>query len=81
MTEPGADGHTVSVRGTAAQMSRAFGATLHLFESPDGNRHLSYEGNLTIPAEIAPHVIAVPGLDQRPVAAPRTRSNFDATKD
>lgn len=81
VTAPGADGHTVSVRGTAAQMSRAFGATLHWFESPGGDRHLSYEGSLTIPVEIAPHVIAVLGLDQRPVAAPRTGSNFDAAKD
>ena len=66
----GAEGR-VAVRGTADQMSQAFGATLAWFESADGHRHLSYEGEITLPSELAPHVLAVLGLDQRPAAKPR----------
>ncbi|MGI8989981.1 MAG: protease pro-enzyme activation domain-containing protein [Bryobacteraceae bacterium] len=61
----------VTVRGTAAQMGEVFGTNLSWFESAGGRKYLSYEGAITVPAEIAPNVLAVLGLDQRPVAAPR----------
>ena len=61
----------VAIRGTADQMSQLFGTNLEWFESTDGQRHLSYQGDITMPAEIAPKVLAVLGLDQRPAAKPR----------
>ena len=61
----------VVIRGSAAQMRDVFGAELDWFESPSGERFLSYEGELSLPAEIAPDVIAVLGLDQRPIAKRR----------
>ena len=54
----------VRVAGTVAQMDAAFGVKLR----SDG-RHLFYEGTLTVPAALADIVVAVLGLDQRPVAA------------
>lgn len=71
IVESSAAERSVAVRGTAGQMKQAFGTQLEWFESPDGQRHLSYEGDITLPAEIAPRVLAVLGLDQRPVAKPR----------
>ena len=70
VVESSAAERRVEVRGTASQMHRAFGTNLEWFESADGRRHLSYEGDVTLPAEIAPHVLAVLGLDQRPAAKP-----------
>jgi kumamolisin len=71
IVESNAAERRVAVYGTADQMKQAFGTNLVWFESGDGQRHLSYEGDVTLPAEIAPHVIAVLGLDQRPLANPR----------
>jgi kumamolisin len=61
----------VVVTGSVSQMSRAFGVTFGQFVSPDGTSHISYEGEITLPSEIAGHVIAVLGLDARPVAQSR----------
>jgi kumamolisin len=66
---------TIVVSGSANQMSRAFGVSLGQFVSPDGARHLSYEGSITLPTQIAEHVLAVLGLDTRPVARSRAPSN------
>jgi kumamolisin len=71
VVESSAAERRVVVRGTAAQMKQAFGTTLEWFESADGQRHLSYEGDLTVPTEIASRILAVLGLDQRPAAKPR----------
>jgi hypothetical protein len=49
-------------------MGQAFGVTFGRFVSPDGTSHLSYDGEITLPSEIAGHVIAVLGLDTRPAA-------------
>src|SRR5262245_33781346 len=54
----------VVVRGTADRFGEAFGTTLAWFETADGHRRLSYDGALTLPAELIPHVLAVLGLDQ-----------------
>jgi kumamolisin len=61
----------VVVRGAAVQFGEAFGTTLAWFETGDGHRHLSYDGALTLPAELIPYVLAVLGLDQRSTARPR----------
>jgi Pro-kumamolisin, activation domain len=71
VVESNAAERSVVVRGTADQMKQAFGTNLEWFESADGQRHLSYEGDVTLPAEIAPRVLAVLGLDQRPAAKSR----------
>jgi kumamolisin len=71
VVESNASERRVVVGGTADQMKQTFGANLEWFESGDGHRHLSYEGDLTLPVEIAPRVLAVLGLDQRPLANPR----------
>ena len=61
----------VAVRGTADQMNRAFGTKLEWFEAADGQRYLSHKGDVSLPAEIAPRVLAVLGLNQLPIARPR----------
>jgi len=71
VVESNAAEHSVVIRGTADQMKQAFGTNLEWFESADGQRYLSYEGDITLPAEIAPHVLAMLGLDQRPAEKPR----------
>jgi kumamolisin len=58
---------TVRVAGTVAQMEAAFGVKLHSCET-SGRVHLCYEGALSIPATLDGIVVAVLGLDQRPVA-------------
>lgn len=57
---------TVKLAGTAADFERAFGVQLGRF----GN-FISYEGPLTIPTALGGRILAVLGLDNRPVASPR----------
>jgi hypothetical protein len=52
-------------------VGQAFGVTLAWFELAERQRYVSYEGDITLPAELAPHVLAVLGLDQRPTTKPR----------
>lgn len=56
--------------GTAAQLQAAFGATLHMVEA-DGRRLRVRSGSLYLPEELADRVVAVLGLDNRPVATPK----------
>jgi kumamolisin len=58
---------SVHVAGTVAQMEAAFGTKLHSCEA-GGRPYICYEGALTIPAELDGIIVAVLGLDQRPVA-------------
>lgn len=58
---------TVKVEGTATDFNRAFGIDLSSF----GN-YVSYSGPITVPESLAGVVVAVLGLDDRPVARPRT---------
>jgi kumamolisin len=58
---------SVRVAGSVAQMEAAFGARLRLCES-GGREYICYEGALSIPAELEGIIVAVLGLDQRPVA-------------
>lgn len=57
---------TVKVEGTATDFNRAFGINLSSF----GN-YVGYSGPLTVPESLAGIIIAVLGLDNRPVARPR----------
>ena len=66
VTESAPEKRTVKLAGTAGDFERAFGVHLGHF----GN-FVSYEGPLTIPAALSGKVLAVLGLDNRPVASPR----------
>ena len=63
---------TVSLAGTAAQMSEAFGVTLERYEHADG-AYRGRTGAVHIPPELADIVEAVLGLDDRPAASPHLR--------
>jgi kumamolisin len=59
---------TIRVRGTVEQIDEAFAVRLGWFPAPDGQSHLSYEGTISVPEQVAGVIMAVLGLDQRPVA-------------
>lgn len=56
--------------GKAADLQAAFGATLHSVEA-EGRRLRVRSGALYLPEEVADRVLAVLGLDNRPVATPK----------
>lgn len=58
---------TIRVHGTVAQMGAAFGATLEAHRI-DGKRHTVQAGELSLPADVAPLITGVLGLDTRPIA-------------
>ncbi len=64
---------TVKVEGTATDFNRAFEIDLGSF----GN-YVSYSGPITVPESLAGVVVAVLGLDNRPVARPRTGEEANA---
>lgn len=59
--------NTVTLRGRAADMERAFETKLEDYEH-EGVKFRQRHGDLTVPAVIAPYVSAVLGLDDRPQA-------------
>jgi len=59
---------TMRVEGTALDMNQAFGVHVGWIEDPNGRRYLGYQGALSVPGSLAGIVIAVLGLDQRPIA-------------
>jgi len=63
---------TVVLSGTAENMQRAFDTTLAYYDSPHG-RYRGRTGDVMIPEELEPAVVAVLGLDNRPVAKPHVR--------
>jgi hypothetical protein len=63
VTEANAAKRTVKVSGSAQALGRAFGVTLESFGS-----YIGYQGPLTIPDNLSGIVMAVLGLDTRPVA-------------
>jgi kumamolisin len=67
IVEENPDSRTIRVRGTAQQMEQAFGIRLRLLED-DKQQCLSYEGSISVPKSLAGVIVAVLGLDQRPVA-------------
>lgn len=63
VTEASADKRTVKVSGSAEALGRAFGVELNGFGS-----YVGYQGPLTIPDNLSGVVMAVLGLDTRPIA-------------
>jgi kumamolisin len=68
---------SVSLAGTAARMSGAFGVKLERYEYADG-AYRGRTGPVYIPADLAGVVEAVLGLDDRPAASPRLRIGLAA---
>jgi kumamolisin len=68
--EPGR--RTMQLSGSRAAMEQAFGVGLQRHETQAGTLRLR-EGEIMLPEELAPHVIAVLGLDNRPQAKPHSR--------
>jgi kumamolisin len=64
--EVSAPRRTIRVEGTVAQLEAAFGTTLFTED-----HCLTYSGPLTVPAALDGIIVAVLGLDQRPVARAR----------
>ncbi len=63
---------TVQLTGTVEAFEKAFGITLMQQETDFGSLRLR-QGELTVPEELAPHLVAVLGLDNRPQAVPHYR--------
>jgi kumamolisin len=68
VTEANATARTVKVRGTAEQMSKAFGVQLGLVSEGEGEQFLSHKEAISMPRSLTNLVTAVLGLDQRPIA-------------
>ena len=60
----------VILAGTAAAIAKAFGTELHSFTLPTGRTFHTTVAPATVPANLAPDLDAVLGLDTRPVASP-----------
>ena len=73
VVEKSAARRSVFVSGTAAQYTSAFGAVIEQFEH-DGGTYRGRTGALTVPADLAPLVEGVFGIDSRPVAKPHFQS-------
>jgi hypothetical protein len=63
VTEANAAKRTVKVSGSAQALGRAFSVTLDSF-----GEYIGYEGPLTVPDNLSGIVMAVLGLDTRPIA-------------
>ena len=61
----------VKLSGPIRALEAAFGTQLHLYDHPQG-RLRARSGALTAPSDVAEVVEAVLGLDQRPVATPKS---------
>ena len=72
VTQVNLPGRTVSLAGTAAAMSDAFGVELRRYSHPGGT-YRGREGEISLPADIAGIVEGVFGLDNRPQVRPRIR--------
>jgi kumamolisin len=64
---------SIVVSGRADAIQRAFGTELAYYVTKGGARYRGRTGGLTLPATLAPSVMAVLGLDNRPVAKPHFR--------
>jgi kumamolisin len=63
----------VQVKGTIANISKAFGIQLNEYEHPETGEFRGREGEIHIPAELADIITGVFGLDTRQVGRPRIR--------
>jgi subtilase family serine protease len=59
-------GGYVSVRGSVAAASRAFGTAFGMFKGPDGHLYRAPRGSATAPAGVSADVLTVSGLDTAP---------------
>jgi len=64
---------SVSLTGSETAMQQAFGVTL-THQNIGGHTFRVREGSIMIPQELAGHVVAVLGLDNRPQAKPHSRA-------
>jgi kumamolisin len=69
VVETSAARRSVFVSGTAAQYARGFGTEIAQYEH-DGGTYRGRTGALSVPAELAPLIEGVFGIDDRPVAMP-----------
>src|SRR6266576_6111174 len=69
MVETSAPRRSVFLSGTADEFAAAFGTTIEHHEH-DGGTYRGRSGPLTVPADLAPIVEGVFGIDDRPVAKP-----------
>ena len=69
VVESSAARRSVFLSGTAANFAKAFGATIEQHEH-DGGTYRGRSGDLTVPADLAPIIEGVFGIDNRPVAKP-----------
>ena len=66
--------HSISLQGSVEDMQAAFGIQLHTANDPKTGKQIrARAGVISVPHSIAPHVVAVLGLDNRAVASPRFR--------
>ena len=72
VAEVSAERRTVKLRGTAADMMRAFEIKLSRYEC-EGHQYRARTGSIKLPPELIPSVEAVLGLDDRPQAAAQFR--------
>lgn len=74
VVESSARKRKVVLTGTAAAMTQAFGATLECYrDEKTGHTFRGRTGELSLPEELQPVVMAVLGLDTRPIAKPHFR--------
>jgi kumamolisin len=78
VVERSAARRSVVLKGTAANMQRAFGTDLMHYTAETGT-YRGRTGSLTLPAQLSGVVTAVLGLDNRPVAKPHSRRAQAAT--
>ena len=70
-----AGAHVVKLRGTYAQAIAAFPPEgIGIYAGASGKRFVARTGHLALPDNLAAEVVAVMGLDQRPVAKPHFRT-------
>lgn len=74
IVESSATKRRVVLSGTAEQMMKTFGANLKCYQAEGHRSFRARTGTLTIPADLQPIIIAVLGLDARPVAKPHFRA-------
>ncbi|MGC2660835.1 MAG: protease pro-enzyme activation domain-containing protein [Bryobacteraceae bacterium] len=66
------DARTIKAAGTAARMHSAFGVTLEYSGTSATDQAITYQGPLSVPKALDGIIIAVLGLDHRPIAKPRS---------
>ena len=78
VSERHAERRSIILSGRADAMQRAFGTELAYYETSRGQRFRGRSGSLSVPETIGPAVMAVLGLDNRPVARAHFRNRSDS---